>query len=261
MDKATKVAAKSADEEKARSTGMVTQSTADIFANAFSSFFNNIIAILDKVWHILAHSTLLGGVGADEEIDVGKQAESPEVQKGIQAAQKASEIQIRSLKDQLMVAPEDQKSALQDKLSEAEQRQKEFQQKLGKDSGVGQDAFDQEMEDIKKVLMDVNDPVTELMKSMNIGTDINAKTGQGEYALTPEQVQANTDTLKRFQDLGLITKPTADTNAQGQTVYHYQTVYNSASWSQTTAQDQSTSRSSERQAKQAQLDAIGGGTM
>jgi len=254
MDDAAKKAAKTADDEKARSTGMVTQSTADIFANAFSSFFNNIIAILDKVWHILAHSTLLGGVGEEEETDVGNQAQAPEVQKGIQLATKAAETEIRSLKDQLMVAPEDQKSALHDKLADAEDRLKEFQQKLGKDSGVGQTGFDQEMDDIQKTLMSVNDPISQLMDSLKVGVDTNKQTGQGEYTLTPEQVQANTDTLKRFQDLGLITKPTTGTNDQGQTVYHYQTVYNSASWSQTTAQDQATSKSTERQNAMALLD-------
>ncbi len=244
MDDADKKAAKAADEAKARAAGAVTQNTAEIFANAFASFFNEIIGILEKIRVYFAHSSFFGGVSEGDEAAAGKAAADPATQKLIDLAAKANEMSVTRLKSEAAAKPDDKDT--QDKLQAALARQKEFQQKYGKDTGLSSDDFRKEMADIRDVLLNLNSPVTQMMQDLNVPLTKTAAGGtEYGYDLTAQQYQDQSDKLSRLGDL---IKVTSDTDkATGQTTYHVQTTNNySAQWSQLTSQQDQTTRSTER---------------
>lgn len=230
MDDAQKAAAKSADEEKARSAGAVTQNTAEIFANAFSSFFNEIISLLEKLRQIFVHSKLIMGLsGVVDEKDealTGKKASTPAFMKMLDIANRLNEQQLAQLKSDANINPTDPN--IQAKLKAAEARQSEFRQKYGPGSGLGQDAFDQQMADIKAIISDANDPVEKLMNKLGVNVDMGGGTKdkpEGEYTLTEQQMSDNAADIARWKMGGLV-KVSEGKDQSGQTNYHLQTVNN-----------------------------------
>src|SRR5208337_827489 len=150
-------------------------------------------------------------------------------------------ITLKRLRDDMLdttKSPEE-RTDLKSRLDLAEKFDREFKQKYGPGSGLGTDQFNQEMEDVKKAILSLNDPVTNLMKDMGVQMDQNAKTHEYEYTLTQKQMTDRSADLSHLVDMGLA-KITPEKTATGDTVYHYQTThYYDASYVQVTSGDQS----------------------
>ena len=172
-------------EEAARSAGRVTQTTADIFANAFSYYFTEVVNVLEKIRLYFAHSKWFGGVSEDMELE-GAASVKKDLAKLNQAAAD-NDLRIADINRQLEgVDPNDtQKKADLEKQLRDEQSKKEAlatRTKFGAGSGLSQyDAAN--LADIARgEIQGGQQPLTDALKEMNDQMDT-----AGDFVLTPDQ--------------------------------------------------------------------------
>lgn len=206
------LAAKKAEvDEKARSTARVTQNTAEIFANVFSTYFNQIIGILEQMRRWMAHSPLFGGVtaggeklAADTIKDLGD---------SLDTAAAANQLRIKSLESRL------QRSDLKDEdRADIEKQLVDEQQKANvlaerKKFGVGSGLSVWDVKNLASVAAGETahayEPITDAMNALGVTLD-----KAGDYTLTPEQYKQQADLIGTAA-AGKLVDVTQQTGEQG----------------------------------------------
>ena len=210
-DEDAKKAEKARIEEAARSAGRVTQTTADIFANAFSYYFTEVVNVLEKIRLYFAHSKWFGGVTEDMEI-AGAASVKKDMAKLNQAAAD-NDLRIADINRQLQSGDLDptKKADLEKQLrdEQAKKAALETRTKFGAGSGLsGYDAAN--LADIAAgEITGGQQPLADALKAMNAQMD-----KAGDYTLTPDQYAQQKKMLEATGTMGLVSQ---NKDAQGAT--------------------------------------------
>jgi hypothetical protein len=210
-DEDAKKAEKARIEEAARSAGRVTQTTADIFANAFSYYFTEVVNVLEKIRLYFAHSKWFGGVTEDMEI-AGAASVKKDMAKLDQAAAD-NDLRIADINRQLQSGDLDptKKDDLEKQLrdEQAKKAALETRTKFGAGSGLsGYDAAN--LADIAAgEIKGGQQPLADALKAMNAQMD-----KAGDYTLTPDQYAQQKKMLEATGAMGLVSQ---NKDAQGAT--------------------------------------------
>jgi hypothetical protein len=208
-DDKAKQAEKDRIEDAARSAGRVTQTTADIFANAFSYYFTEVVNVLEKIRLYFAHSKWFGGVTEDMEI-AGAASVKKDMAKLDQAAAD-NDLRIADINRQLQSGDLDptKKSDLEKQLRDEQSKKDalETRTKFGAGSGLsGSDAAN--LADIAAgEIAGGQQPLADALKAMNAQMD-----KAGDYTLTPDQYAQQKKMLEATGTMGLVSE---NKNAQG----------------------------------------------
>src|SRR5271166_3560295 len=202
-DEDAKKAEKARIEEAARSAGRVTQTTADIFANAFSYYFTEVVNVLEKIRLYFAHSKWFGGVTEDMEI-AGAASVKKDMAKLDQAAAD-NDLRIADINRQLQSGDLDptKKDNLEKQLrdEQAKKAALETRTKFGAGSGLsGYDAAN--LADIAAgEIAGGQQPLADALKAMNAQMD-----KSGDYSLTPDQYAQQKKMLEATGAMGLVSQ-------------------------------------------------------
>jgi len=241
LDKTQEVARKAAIDEKARSTGAVTQNTAEIFANAFGTYFNQIIGLLEKIRTFFAHSRYFGGVSEGQETQ-GKQMVD-DMKDAVETAMAANTVRIESLTERLRnpdLKP-GEKASLQAQLDDEKKKRIDLESgsKFGAGSGYSQYDAANIARIAKGEVENMNEPIQDAMKSLGVMAD-----KSDTYTLTPEQYKQQADLIGAAAAAHVV-EVQQGKNAQGGDTYTVHVTNNSASINLKTNQLQSTAMSVE----------------
>lgn len=209
-DDAAKEAEKARIEEAARSAGRVTQTTADIFANAFSYYFTEVVNVLEKIRLYFAHSKWFGGVTEDMEV-AGAASVKQNMAKLDQAAAD-NDLRIADINRQLEgLDPNDtdRKADLEKQLRDEQSKKDALATRTKYGVGSGLSAGDAaNLADIASgEIANGQQPLVDALKAMNAQMD-----KAGDFTLTPDQYAQQQKMLEATGAGGLVSK---NTNAQG----------------------------------------------
>jgi len=203
-------------EDVAREAGAVTQSTADIFAQAFSMYFTTITSIIQKILHLMP-----GSVSGKDEIKAADLIKQHKDQ--FDFAAQANEMRIEGIKMKLITAKGPAKADLEEQLRNEEAKKVTLEQRLhaGAGSGIGpQDV--QNMIDISGgEVQNMLPPLTEMLDAMHAQKD----TAKGTYTITDDMYQ---DQKELFDKLIALKQARKGTDEQGNNIVTINVQQNSA---------------------------------
>jgi hypothetical protein len=209
MSKTDKDKAKADIDEQARSVGMVTQTSAEIFATAFSYYFNAIIDILTDI------SSFFGGTSkADKEQakKMSQDAQTPLAEALVQNGRLIDDI-----KNRLLTATGNDKDTLKTQLDDEQGKRLRLEQAKAGDNQSPQqmsNAFDIAKDEFKYTQ-------AQMLKGLDAAGD---KIVDNLVTLTPEQMASQKDLFANIDPASMTT--TTDKNDKNKVInYIYNTQY------------------------------------
>jgi len=252
LAKSELAAKKQANEEKAKGIASVTQSTAEIFANVFSTYFNQIIGYVSKLWNFLSHSSILGGGTSAASEQQGKDIVDS-LKPEIKNAQAANDLRIKWLENKKAAASAAGQDTGDIQAQIADELKKQNQLADKDKFGVGSGMTKYDATNIASITRDelkaASQPIVDSLSDMGVKMDQN-----GDATLTPQQYQQQGDMLQAAVDKGLA-KATENKDTSGATTSITYHMYSSELKQFAGVADQ-TSRSVDRQ-RESQT--VGGG--
>jgi hypothetical protein len=200
-------------DKEAESAGKVTQTTADIFANAFSYYFTEVVNVLEKIRLFFAHSGYFGGVTEGMETTAADTVKK-DMAKLDQAAAD-NDLRIADINRKLLKPDLDEKSKsdLQAQLKDEEKKKVDLATR--KDFGAGSGLSPQDAANLAAIAQGEiqfgQEPLTNALKEMNATFD-----DAGDAILTPDQYAQQSKMLDASgAKLGPGGMVTANTGPQG----------------------------------------------
>jgi hypothetical protein len=224
IDKLNMDQKKAAEEEKVKQAAMVTRDMAEIFDEIFGVYFTKIIGLISKIWDVIGHSTLLGGVSKANEEQGGEIYDS--MKEAVDAAKAGESLRLAWLKKQQDATNDPaQRANIQKMIDEDTAKLSSLSQAYGVGSGkTGADA-----EAMAQIARDsaasANEPMVEALKSANVKLDDNMSA-----TLTDEQYKQQADLYSEAVRDGLAepVKKIVDATT-GKDTYQIHIINNSAS--------------------------------
>jgi hypothetical protein len=223
IDKLNAEQKKTAEEEKVKQAAAVTRDMAEIFDEIFGVYFTKIIGLISKIWDVIGHSTLLGGVSKANEQQGGDIYGT--MKETVDTAMATENLRIAWLKKQMEKAPESDKARIQAMIDDDMKKQAALGQTFG--VGSGRTGYDAEAlaHTASAVVQNANAPIYQALK--DVGDDIG--TGQ-DATLTDEQYKQQADLFSEAVKNGLIEPVKKITDATtGKDTYQIHIINNSAS--------------------------------